>query len=281
MKNSLSNLYSFSAVVFSVLVALSSYQEVVLCDASTNVREGKSESEQFLKKHSPPKDLDARVDFFIAGKNYFSQLQKSNPVDYEKSENDPLFKKAGFFNKISAGGRNGFMSQSGTPVDYGAKDFFIKGSEVDRIINAERMKKYLKVNGLDSFKVASEFVRHEGGLPCVVSEEIEIGDQEKKISLKELQQIVKIMEDTGYCDWQFGANLVRDVDGKLVFVDLEDLSFGVFHSHIGRVDPKLYKLDSLARFLEDHIEGNSHECVANSSPLYKRVYSVMEKCRNV
>ena len=210
---------------------------------------------KFIKKYSCAQDIDARAQRVLWSKNYmnnvgdgshdqsFSKDLWSNLNDVyawhlseigkreKKSEQqqiidlNPILKQGGFFNAQSLGGKGGFIPTSGTLFNDVSSDFFIKGSSIDRIINAERMNKYLKDNKLHGFKVATECLTCKDGSINVVSEKIKIGDQDKKMSLQEVQNLVKISEDTGYWDWQFGRNVMRDVEGRLVFVDTEDISY--------------------------------------------------------
>ena len=210
---------------------------------------------KFIKKYSCAQDIDARAQRVLWSKNYmnnvgddshdqsFSKNLGSNLNDVDarrlseirkrekKSEQqqildlNPILKQGGFFNAQSLGGKGGFIPTSGTLFNDVSSDFFIKGSSIDRIINAERMNKYLKDNKLHGFKVATECLTCKDGSINVVSEKIKIGDQDKKMSLQEVQNLVKISEDTGYWDWQFGRNVMRDVEGRLVFVDTEDISY--------------------------------------------------------
>ena len=118
-----------------------------------------------------------------------------------------------------------------TRVEHGHCEFqggptiFTKGESIERIINAERMKKVFEQNKLDCLRVPDKYIFDEGAFLCVVASKVHFGDQRKKITLKEIQQLVKLSFETGYRDWQFGDNVKRDIDGKLVFVDTEDMSY--------------------------------------------------------
>ena len=122
-------------------------------------------------------------------------------------------------------GHHGFQPSSGLLYKGYASEFFIKGSEIDRIINAERMKKIIELNKFDCLGVADKCLAFDGNSLCVVSKKIKLGDQAKKISLKEVKQLFKFAFETGYWDLQLGRNIIRDIDGKLVFVDTEDVSY--------------------------------------------------------
>ncbi len=180
---------------------------------------------KFIQKYSCSLDLETRANFVSAGNDYFNSLKTKSPSDFEVAKNNPMYQKAGFFNR-SIAGKGEFIPTSGDIFKGStSSEFFIKGSEIDRIINAQRMMVYLKVNKLNNFKVVSECLMHSGKSMSVVSNKIDIGNQRKKLSLRDVQQLVKITEDTGYCDWQFGRNVICDSQGKFVFVDTEDVSF--------------------------------------------------------
>jgi hypothetical protein len=177
---------------------------------------------QFIKKYSCSFDLGKRSEFVHATKNYFKDLDNKQIQSYQNSK---MYQHAGFFNRDNEG-RHQFSAVSGNLVPVANEtQFFIKGSEIDRVINAERLKSYLKRKGFGNFKVASECLHYTGQSVEILSPLIKLGNQDTKISLDEVKQILQIAQDTGYSDWQFGKNLMRDYLGHLVFVDTEDISF--------------------------------------------------------
>ncbi len=178
---------------------------------------------QFLQRYSCSLDLNKRAEFIQATENYFQGLDQKQVMLYQNSQ---MYQRAGFFNKDGGKGRHRFSAVSGNLVPVAHEtEFFIKGSEIDRVINAERLKAYLRRKGFDNFKVASECLHYTGQSVEILSPAIKLGNQDKKLSLQEVQQILQIAQDTGYWDWQFGRNLIRDHNNHLVFVDTEDLSF--------------------------------------------------------
>lgn len=177
---------------------------------------------QFIKTYSCSFDLGKRSEFVQATKNYFKDLDDKQIKPYQNSK---MYQQAGFFNRDKQG-RHQFSAVSGNLVPVANEtQFFIKGSEIDRVINAERLKSYLRRKGFGNFKVASECLHYTGQSVEILSPLIKLGNQDTKISLDEVKQILQIAQDTGYWDWQFGKNLMRDHLGHLVFVDTEDISF--------------------------------------------------------
>lgn len=115
--------------------------------------------------------------------------------------------------------------------------------DVDRVILAEKLKKFIEQNNLDQLDVAAKYVYpledQNGSVRWRVFSEmvpsLEKGFEGKKITLKELQQLIKVSEDFTYADWHDG-NLIRSTDGKLVFVDTESEAFcsDFIHRRTGR-----------------------------------------------
>lgn len=166
---------------------------------------------KFIKKYRCSFDLEMQI--------LFTRSLQGLP-DYNMTKN------AGGGHGFKFSPRNHFSAMSG---------FFMKGSAIDRIVNAERMKKVIEINKLDCLKVADKCLAIRAGDLCVIGKEIKVGDQNEKISVREVQQLVQFAKLTGYLDWQFGGNVMRDSDGKLVFIDTEDrsyLSYYFSNSHI-------------------------------------------------
>ncbi len=108
-------------------------------------------------------------------------------------------------------------------------DVWIKGSNIRRIINAERLSNCINEHNLDLLGVAPKCLEEIGGRWWVFAEHIESGD-DIKISLKLIQQLVVLAEQTGYMDWrnpQTNENnwLWDVVQHKLVCIDTENQSF--------------------------------------------------------
>lgn len=101
---------------------------------------------------------------------------------------------------------------------------FLKGYDIARIINAERLRACIEQHNLDCLNVPRKYIRKINGQWQVFAE-LKYEGNLLQLSLKEVQQLAKLTEETGYRDW--GANLVRDTSGKLTFIDTEDFSFAI------------------------------------------------------
>lgn len=97
-----------------------------------------------------------------------------------------------------------------------------KHFDVTRIKNAQRLEKVIKRFELDRLRVAKKCIAKDQQGWFIVAEKID-STQLYPFSLEEIQQLAKIVEETGFSDW--GSNIVRDEDGILVFIDTEDVSF--------------------------------------------------------
>lgn len=128
-----------------------------------------------------------------------------------------------------------------------ARDIYKKGLEIDRIDNADRMKKVIATYKLDHLGVAQKYLSCTGTGQCdVIAEGVVEAKQddsfffwkkEKLLSLIEVQQLVKFVEETGFRDWgRADPNLLRDDKGKLIFIDTENSSF--FRQHSDEKLPK-------------------------------------------
>lgn len=104
---------------------------------------------------------------------------------------------------------------------------YIKQSKIDRIINQERLRSYLKATGLNyKFKVVNECLSClNDHIFTVISPKVTASSVDKRLSLKELKDLIKIMLDTNFVDWQIGDNIIQDQNDNIVFVDTEDRSF--------------------------------------------------------
>ena len=108
---------------------------------------------------------------------------------------------------------------------YDDKEFIIKGSAIDRLINARRMKNYFKQHHLDLLDVVDKCLILGQGSLFLMSKKITFDKQMKKVSQKEAEQLAQFGLGTGYWDWGFGENVIRDPQGKLIFIDTEDAAF--------------------------------------------------------
>lgn len=105
---------------------------------------------------------------------------------------------------------------------------WIKGSNIRRIINAKRLSNCINRHNLYLLGVAPKCLAKIDGHWRVFAQHIESG--EIKISLDLIQQLVVLVEQTGYMDWRNPQteenNWLWDVvQHKLVCIDAENQSF--------------------------------------------------------
>ena len=137
-------------------------------------------------------------------------------------------------------------------VESDAKKHFLKNYEYERIINAARMKQCITVNKLDKLRVPDKCLcRAKQGYE-VLSQRIHIKDGDRKdakLSLSEVQQMVKMAEETGFRDWV--GNFDWDTDGKLAFYDLESDGFfiGMIRGVEGKELPNHCKFNYVASLM--------------------------------
>ncbi len=133
--------------------------------------------------------------------------------------------------------------------NYGvAKDFpsfFLKNTDIDRIINAERMRRCIEIHNLDQLDVPQKYLGKVGNTWRVFAENIN-SPRGKIISLKETQQLAKVAEETGFSDWRTNWNY--DDNNKFVCIDTENSSFYCWR------DCKLDSLITLWRHFHTHME---------------------------
>ncbi|HSW75740.1 MAG TPA: hypothetical protein VLG50_01740 [Candidatus Saccharimonadales bacterium] len=113
---------------------------------------------------------------------------------------------------------------------------YLKGLQLDRIQNACKLAHVIKQENLDTLAVAEKCLCKVGKDQWrVLSKKIDINPTDQPISLNELQQLVKVIQKTGFKDFGLtaysnnGRNILRSKDGKLVFVDTEARSFQAAH----------------------------------------------------
>lgn len=106
---------------------------------------------------------------------------------------------------------------------------YSKPNQIDRIINAERMRKIIEHNKLDHLRVADKclYICPDNELN-VLSKNINPKrnrPRDQKLSLTEVQQLVTLAENTGFRDWV--GNFDWDSNGKLAFYDTENDAFKI------------------------------------------------------
>ncbi len=147
------------------------------------------EFEKFQKKYSAPQDLkeliEKNADSIVLNGYVHLMIPLGNPSKY-----------------ITKGG-------------YGA---------LDRLINAERMRNYLRNHNLTCIEVPHKYFCQVNNKLVVFARFIEQDQKPSKLTLQEIQQLTTLAEETGYTDWHAG-NIIRATNGKLVIIDTENDSF--------------------------------------------------------
>lgn len=119
-------------------------------------------------------------------------------------------------------------------------NFFIKGSNIARIINAERIRRCIEVNNLDQLDVPKKYLEKVGNLWRIFAERIDPSYcSGEKFSLKETQQLTILAEETGFRDWD-RYNFRRDEHNKLICIDTENNSF---KNRLGYENVKTYSVN--------------------------------------
>lgn len=112
----------------------------------------------------------------------------------------------------------------------GLPQFFLKGNDIDRAINAVRMKRCIEINNLDQLDVARKYIgKVDGDDWKIFAEKINL-QEGKVISLTQIQQLAKLAEETGFRDWN--NNWLYDENNKKVCIDTEDSSF-IWAKYVG------------------------------------------------
>ncbi len=109
-------------------------------------------------------------------------------------------------------------------------EFFLKDDQVERIVNAQRMKRLFEKEGLDHLDVAEKCLFKDGDLLKVASLDIKRKQHKEKLTLTEVKQLVKFVQETGFRDW-IGGNIGYNQQDKLVLFDTEDNSFAIGMVH--------------------------------------------------
>ncbi len=103
-----------------------------------------------------------------------------------------------------------------------------KGDDFRRVFNAAAIKKVISKNDLDCLDVAKKYISCTGPGNCqVLAQEVQGHSPIQLLSVREVEQLVTLVFETGFQDWDF--NVIRDkYSKKLVFIDTEDASFSAF-----------------------------------------------------
>ena len=136
--------------------------------------------------------------------------------------------------------------------------FFLKGDDIDRLINAIRAKRVIKKYKLDNIAIADKYLGlNKNGSLTVVANKIQHGES-CRLSLSQVKDLTKFVEETGYRDW-LSLDLINAPNNKLTFIDTEDGSFavGMVHGNEKQGIPQNCKLiffanlsKALAKYME-------------------------------
>ncbi len=104
-------------------------------------------------------------------------------------------------------------------------DIFVKNHNINRIINAERMRECIRQNNLNKLAVPKKYIYKLDDQWIVVAEYIKPNPEPISLALEEVQQLAILAAETWYTDMHQG-NIIRDINsGKITFIDLENRSF--------------------------------------------------------
>jgi hypothetical protein len=115
-------------------------------------------------------------------------------------------------------------------VHFGSLDsipsLFSKGKDINRIINAKRMKHCIKKYNLTLLDVAKKYIFYIKDEWRVYAQTIPYSEWQP-LSLEQVKQLKILSEKTGFNDWNFGHNWVYQASiNKLICIDTENDSFG-------------------------------------------------------
>ena len=145
--------------------------------------------------------------------------------------------------------------------------YYIKGNDIARLINNVRMGRYLERNNFTKLGVTKKHVCCVGEKLIIFAEKVKSGKW-SPVTLEEIQQCHACMVATGYKDWAFNPtnfpNLVRDVNGKLIFIDTEDISFSI-EAGLATKDNKKYMTQEAWDWLQKQKQLEKHGYLPNDN----------------
>ena len=157
-----------------------------------------SEFEKFVRQFAPPEEIRRTI---------------------EANKKEILRKRFGFF--------------AGSSID-GSRDIFVKGNDICRIINAERMRKCIKQNNLHALAVPKKYIYKLDDQWIVVAKYVKGNHEQRKFTLEEVQQLAILAAETVYSDWHANNIIIDKNTGKITLIDTEDRSFG---GYLSRINP--------------------------------------------
>jgi len=99
----------------------------------------------------------------------------------------------------------------------------IKGYDITRVINAQRMRRCIEMFNLDQLDVAQKYFYKVGETWRIFACYVEPHSEQPLLNLIQVQQLAKLAEETGFRDWY--PNWYFDKRGKFTCIDMEDRSF--------------------------------------------------------
>lgn len=181
-------------------------------DAEKDYFDCKAHFERFIAKHAPPKELQELIDN----------------------------------NKEAIAKQYYGLVEGITPP------LFLKGNDINRVINAERMRQCIKKNNLHLLDVAKKYIYQVDGQWKVFAHYVKENDNPPadKTPLTLVQQLAILAEETGFSYWGFSEpNWIFDETGKLVCIDTENNSFAAFAVGMCRIQQKNIPHDSKLQYV--------------------------------
>lgn len=111
-------------------------------------------------------------------------------------------------------------------IEDNKKEHFLKGSEYDRIINAERLRKVIQQHDLYKLEIPKKCLCDIGGKLHVLSMNVNRVDpkDDLKWSKEDEDQMKTFVELTGFTDGHSG-NIGKTKEGNIAIWDTENISF--------------------------------------------------------
>ncbi len=218
-----------------------------------------SEFEKFAKKFAPPKEAQEIIE------------QNKDNLEEGSSFGNVLYKGLAY-------APTHLYGKCPTPSCW-----HVSGG-ISRIINAYRMANCIKRYNLSLLNVPQKYIYFVNDRWHVFTDYIRpdvANHTEKKLSDDQIQQVAKLVEETGYEDFgcpvegpqgHFGRNIMSK-DGKLFFIDTENHSFMDIHAR--KWVPPFWSDLSQKEEVSPYISGPtiSHTCRAQYlENLYKHLY---------
>jgi len=137
-----------------------------------------------------------------------------------------------------------------------------KGDQIDRVINADRVRNCIQQNNFTTIEVPNKYVYPVDNQFKVFVQAIDADARflnTGEITLEEIKELTSFVEKTCYCDVKDDNILRNKQNGKLAIIDTENRSFG----YIRQSDDVVHKVDHPSRV----------ECVHNMDQYLKRSMS--------